>query len=355
MRKYTWMMTVLILVGCSDSERGPAEEAANLFADAFGASASEEDQRKTAGEPTDAAGYRQRAEALFRAGDFEGSLAAYTRALELGPDARLYFSRGLVLNAVGRSEPAIADFTEAIRREPSSALAHFHRALAYTKLTNAPVAVRDLTEAIRLDPLHAESHQLRGALRLGMGELESASLDLSKAIELDPKNVEARVNRGHVHCLQGQYDLAIADLDEALRLQPRNPVAHNHRGNAYSKKWRQGMVPRVLVRVGGQSRFNPELFQRALSDFNEAVRLDPRDYHAHSNRGALHAQQGEHVRAIADFTRAIELQSDYAPAYRNRGHCYLEQGNTTRAQADFHEALRLEPGNADLVPASFRR
>jgi tetratricopeptide (TPR) repeat protein len=49
-------------------------------------------------------------------------------------------------------------------------------------------------------------------------------------------------------------------------------------------------------------------------------------------------------RAIADYTEALRLDPKYTFAYYNRGDAYRYNGDLDRAIADYTEALRLVPG-----------
>jgi tetratricopeptide (TPR) repeat protein len=60
--------------------------------------------------------------------------------------------------------------------------------------------------------------------------------------------------RGNEYAYKGQYDRAIQDFDQAIRLDPQNVVAFYDRGIAYGAK--------------GQR-------DRAIQDFDQAIRLDP--------------------------------------------------------------------------------
>ena len=53
----------------------------------------------------------------------------------------------------------------------------------------------------------------------------------SAIISLDPRNDGAFVNRGIAHRRAGDLDRAIKDYDEAIRLNPRAADAFNNRGN----------------------------------------------------------------------------------------------------------------------------
>src|SRR5712691_5321551 len=71
----------------------------------------------------------------------------------------------------------------------------------------------------------------------------------------------------------------------------------------------------------------------------------------YSRRGRRYFAKGEHDKAIADFTEAIRLDPKNATKYHWRAWCYCEKGDFDKAFADFTEATRLDPTVADQVIA----
>jgi len=59
------------------------------------------------------------------------------------------------------------------------------------------------------------------------------------------------------------------------------------------------------------------------------------------DRAWAHLIAGEYDRAIADFTEAIRLDPKCGSAYRGRGNAYKEKGDSDKARADFDQAKRL--------------
>jgi tetratricopeptide (TPR) repeat protein len=55
--------------------------------------------------------------------------------------------------------------------------------------------------------------------------------------------------------------------------------------------------------------------RKAIRDCTEALRLDPRNYTAHTTRGMGYAYEGEYEEAIQDYTAALRLNAQYSPAY----------------------------------------
>jgi tetratricopeptide (TPR) repeat protein len=67
---------------------------------------------------------------------------------------------------------------------------------------------------------------------------------------------------------------------------------------------------------------------------------------AHYNRGNAWRATGDNDRAIADYSEAIRLDPKYASAYNNRGTACRAKGDNDRAIADYSEAInRAHRGN----------
>jgi tetratricopeptide (TPR) repeat protein len=124
----------------------------------------------------------------------------------------------------------------------------------------------------------------------------------------------------------GNNDKAIANYDQAVKLKPDYAEAYYNRGIAYGSK--------------GE-------YDRAIADFDQALKLRPDLAGAYCNRGIAYGTKGEYDRAIADFDQAIKLKPDYAEAYYNRGTAYYSKGDTDRAIADYDQALKLKPDYAE--------
>jgi tetratricopeptide (TPR) repeat protein len=144
----------------------------------------------------------------------------------------------------------------------------------------------------------------------------------TSVIFLDPRNDGAFVNRGIAYRRIGDLQRAIRDYDEAIRLNPLAADAFNNRGNAYR---------------------DLNEFDWAVRDYDEAIRLNPRYAHAYNNRGVVYLEAGEPGLAAADFDQAIERDSRYANAFRNRGLARTDQRLFDLAIRDFDEAFRLNP------------
>lgn len=138
----------------------------------------------------------------------------------------------------------------------------------------------------------------------------------------------AYVGRGLAWHLKGDFDRAITDYSDAIRLNPNNPLAYNNRGLA----WRDKGDP-----------------DRAIADFTRAIGVNPQPasdlpgvdhVNIYTNRGLAWNAKGDFDRAIADFDVAIRLDRSDAAAYRGREAAWRAKGDFDRAQADRMRAFR---------------
>jgi tetratricopeptide (TPR) repeat protein len=116
-------------------------------------------------------------------------------------------------------------------------------------------------------------------------------MKINLAAFLGPKDAAAFLARGSAWALKGEYDKAIQDYDEAIRLEPNRGDAFNNRGDAWDAK---------------------QEYDKAIRDFDEAIRLDPNDDDAFLNRSIARHAKGEYDKAIQDFNQAIRLNPELA-------------------------------------------
>ena len=159
-------------------------------------------------------------------------------------------------------------------------------------------AIADYTEAIRLDPKHALAYINRGNAWRTKEEYDKAIADYDEAIRLDPKDATAYHERGEAWYAKDDLDKAIADYDEAIRLDPGRR-AYTIRGDrACSTKGKptrrsptsprpSGSTPRMPRRTttGATPGMPKGEYDKAIADYTEAIRLDPKDALAYDNRG----------------------------------------------------------------------
>jgi tetratricopeptide (TPR) repeat protein len=87
--------------------------------------------------------------------------------------------------------------------------------------------------------------------------------------------------------------------------------------------------------------------ERALKDFNEAIRLSPKYPFAYDNRGDVRRERGQYDLALVDYNAAIRFDPNFTSAYLNRGMTFEKMGNIESARADY-DALLAKPANRPI-------
>ncbi len=116
--------------------------------------------------------------------------------------------------------------------------------------------------------------------------------------------------------------------------------AYNRRGEFYAEQAAE-------LAVQGSDRKANEFDTLAMSEFEEAVRHDPKSWKALHNRGVSRALHGKLDEALRDFNRVLALDSSYVNAWFNRAEVLAEQRRFAEAADDYTHALTRN--GADLL------
>lgn len=165
---------------------------------------------------------------------------------------------------------------------------------------------------------------------------DAAIADFTEYLKIRPTVAAAWFNRGIAYkqkadavLSQADYRKAVADFTQAIKLDPKDKDYYLNRAKTHA----------VLLRVD----FNPSL-AAAVADYSEAIKLDPNFAAAYSGRGQVYEESNQQDKAFADLDRAIQLNPNDAVAYYTRAKTYSYRKNYIAARADLENALRLFPG-----------
>lgn len=123
-----------------------------------------------------------------------------------------------------------------------------------------------------------------------------------------------------------------------LRLQSCPAVIASPLYNAFDKSTAYANLGQIRVQSGA--------LKEAMSDFNNAIRLNPSNDRAYTGRATARFSTGDIRGAIQDFDRAIAIAPTESTYYVGRGHAYMVSGNTDASIRDLTEAIRLDPNSA---------
>jgi tetratricopeptide (TPR) repeat protein len=99
-----------------------------------------------------------------------------------------------------------------------------------------------------------------------------------------------------------------------------------------SPRYRSELSPAFRDR-GAAYYFNKD-YERAIKDYDEAIKLDLRSDRAYSNRSAAYKKLGRNEQAITDESEAIKLEPSEPAYFDNRGLSYAAEDDYDRLIID---------------------
>ena len=256
-------------------------------------------------DPTHLAAHVNLGQALLRAGQVDGAVAAFDRAIELSPRLpRLYRERAVArLARRGPADPGEVD-----------------------------LAIRDLDEAIRLAPADSPDlavfHAQRARLHHRERDFEPALADSDRALRLDPDAVDPMLVRIQTLLELKRSAEVVEACDAALARRPD-----------LVDPWELRGVARAARRD----------FGGAIGDFAHALGLAPDRTTARLQRGWCYLYSEAARLAIDDFQAVLDRDPAHAEALGGRGSAFVAVGRYQDAVADAEESARLEPANPRIV------
>ena len=243
----------------------------------------------------------------------------------------LDFSRRGNASAARRDfDSGIADLTKACALEPNNPEYFYQRALIYWQAGKGDEAVKDFDQVLKLKADFLPAFAPRARLRLAKHQTEDALADLDTADRLAPKEAELRFELSQIYAEMRHYPAAISQLDLWLKSHDSD----SRTGSGFSDRCRY----KVYLNLDVPS---------ALDDCSRAMHLEdkkePRYATAMAFRGLAYVRLGKPDRAVEDFDAAIKLNPKVVAAYYGRGIVEARRNKQEQANADFAEARKLAP------------
>jgi tetratricopeptide (TPR) repeat protein len=237
-----------------------------------------------------------------------------TRCGDIDADTSISACTGLITSTVASG----ASRHDAGQPEDTLAKAYTYRGFSYLKKTQYDHAIEDFNQAIQRDPNNAWAFANRGNAYFNTRQPERAMQDYDQALKLNPAGYATLFyGRVAIYTSMGDFAHAITEFDQAIRLQPEFPEAFNNRGIAY---------------------FDNGQYGRAIEDYGQALHFRPDYPSALNNRGNAYAAKGQYDRALEDYNKGVGLQP-VPTALRNRGNAYRAKGDYEKALADLNAAI----------------
>ncbi len=171
-----------------------------------------------------------------------------------------------------------------------------------------------------------------GLAQIKAQHYQEAIPDFDRAIFLRQDSIDAYLDRGDCYFALGDFDKAFLDFNNVLRLSPRNSRALEKRAA-------------TNLELGKN--------EEAISDYLQLDGLPESEWkqsaESLTNLGAAYFALEEYGKALEQFNQCITLFPANVSAYLKRARCYEGLKQYDKAAQDYNQALKLEPNNVKAL------
>lgn len=145
-----------------------------------------------------------------------------------------------------------------------------------------------------------------------------------------------------------ELDKALHEYEEAIRLDPRNGMAYFGRGAVANKK---GEYDKAIASFDEAIRTDPKIanepYYKRFRLVADLLRPRPRNpkFEEVAGRGLHALEKGNYDQAIIAFDELIRIDPNHSEAHRWRGDASLKKNQFDKALYEYDEAIRLDPKN----------
>lgn len=141
-------------------------------------------------------------------------------------------------------------------------------------------------------------------------------------LDKNPGNFIAYNNRGTIFLKAGDYQKAESDFMNALNYNSKYATAYNNMG--------------LLMH-------NKSDYDNAIKYFSKAIELNNSYAEAYFNMGLSYFRKNETDKAIELYKKSLEIDNNFAIAYNNLGNAYVTKEQPNDAILNFQKAVEIDP------------
>jgi tetratricopeptide (TPR) repeat protein len=318
-------------------------------------------------EKTDSADWQEHfsaAQSAQKNQDYSTAEQEYRAVVRLKPDfAEAYMNLGLILQLQGRTQEAMREFRNALKRNDRLAGANFFLGVDYCQHSEGKQAVPYLRAAAAAQPTRVDILSWLATGEEMAGDVPSEIATLKKALALQSENVDLLYLLGHAYERMGKDE--VARLEKAT---PGSARAEQLLGESYaaSNEWPSAVLrfqnalaatastPEVHLELG-EVLLRQGKLNRATEEFEEELKLHPRSLSAMVREGEVKLLQGDVDKALENWMRALakdEARTEMILGIRETGFgdaAFAQLPETLRRKLD---ELAEELRGRDNAPAN---
>jgi tetratricopeptide (TPR) repeat protein len=117
------------------------------------------------------------------------------------------------------------------------------------------------------------------------------------------------------------------------------------KATALDHKYAQNLA--AVYQQRGYAAATSQQFQDAISDYGEAIKINPEDPRIYEQRAAVEMKLNEMDKALADYSEAIKLKPNEVRYLNYRAYIYELKNDLKNSMADTEKVLKLDANNQE--------
>ena len=296
--------------------------------------------------------YRARAYCFLIERDYAKGIADLEKCIGAGAGAGLELDNVFPLKDYVNLSKAYAIVRNSKKARQNAVYASYCQtlteALDLREASQLKASLNRVESVIKKAPAFLISYPIRGVLRLNLQNNKGAVSDFSTYLKHYPDETPLLYLRADAYRELEDYPAAIIDLSHIIKLKARVAAL---RFTANTGRFREhfkysDVLPVNLADIyflRASCYLGARDLKHAEADFNQVIKLDPKEWEAFYQRGKIRIKQNQAQMAVADFNRVLALRPKFHEALLERARAYEKLGQKDKAEADLSAIVGKNP------------
>ena len=248
-----------------------------------------EEEREAKKKRSDSNAIKEKGNSLYKAKEFAAAITAYDEAYSTdSTNLMVLNNKAAVYIEMGEVDKAIETCQEVLDKASSVKLSFDDRAKVYQRIAAAHLKRNDMPAAIAAYG-KSQMEKYDKNIERKMKTLELEQRKLAQQQYINPELGLAAKERGNEAFRNGDFPKAISEYEEACKRDPKNPAYHNNLAAAYLK-------------MG--------LFNDAKKEVETSLEIDRNYVKAWAKKGDIEFFMKEYHKALDSYKAGLQIEAD---------------------------------------------
>jgi len=292
---------------------------------------------------------------LEKAGNIDGAIAEYRRALlKESAFAVASGNLGLLYAQKGMNDAASVELARGLSSVQNP---KYHKVMARILAERKvyPLAIYHYNEAGRELTRDASIFLSLAEIYRSTGQQDQALAEYGKALMIDPNAEKAHIGIAAISLERNDLDKAVLQLKRAEVANPQNRDIHLMLSDIYEKKGDAKLADYHAL-LGGKVKTPlpqssagtlPMTPEKEIESLKDAIKERPADVALYEKLGHLYRAAGKDSEAIEAYREAAHKNSKNSDVYLNLGILYEKRSQIDEAVVAYKQAIKARPDNYD--------